>query len=206
MSRSVMSGGPRCSSCSSRNEIDSARQVGAGPRHLDERELERQPRVAALAHVVDGDREQVAEPEHGRLAELVRLRAQALARLLGHRQRLGHLAHVLDEHQVPQVLEQVGDEPAEILALLRELLDEDERARSVAVDDQVAEAEERLLLDGAERLQDVLDGDRALARRCELVERRLGVAVGAARRARDQRERRVGRRRSTRRRRSDGAS
>ena len=101
-----------------------ARQVGAGPRHLDERELERQPRVAALAHVLDRDGEQVAEPQHRRLAELVRLRAQPLARLLGHRQRVGHLADVLDEQQVAQVLEQVGDEPAEILPLLGELLDE----------------------------------------------------------------------------------
>ena len=61
-----------------------AGEVARGPRHLDERELERQARVAALAHVVDRDREQVDEPQHRRLAELVRLRAQPLARLLGH--------------------------------------------------------------------------------------------------------------------------
>ena len=36
----------------------------------------------------------------------------------------------------------------------------DERARGVAVDDEVAEPEERLLLDGAEELQDRLHGDR----------------------------------------------
>ena len=59
------------------------------------------------------------QPDHGRLAELVRLRAQALARLLGHRQRLGHLAHVLHEQQVAQVLDQVDDEPAEIAAPAR---------------------------------------------------------------------------------------
>ena len=64
---------------------------------------------------------------------------------------------MLDEHQVPQVLEQVGDEPAEVLALLGELLDERERAGRVAVDHEVAEAEERLLLDRAEQLQDGLD-------------------------------------------------
>ena len=99
------------------------------PRHLDERELEREPRVAALAHVVDGDGEQVDSRSTVACGELVRLLAQPLARLLGHRQRLGHLAHVLDEQQVPEMLEQVGDEAAEILALLGELLDEDERAR-----------------------------------------------------------------------------
>ena len=32
-----------------------AGEVGAGPRHLDERELERKPRIAALPDVVDGD-------------------------------------------------------------------------------------------------------------------------------------------------------
>ena len=48
-----------------------------------------------------------------------------------------------------EVLQQVGDEPAEILALLRELLDERQRAGCVAVDDEVAETEQRLLFDGA---------------------------------------------------------
>ena len=100
-----------------------AREVGAGARHLHERELERQARVAALAHVVDGDREQVAEPQHRRLRQLVRLLAQPLARLVGDGQRVGHVPHVLDEQQVAEVLEQVDDEAAEILALLGELLD-----------------------------------------------------------------------------------
>ena len=72
------------SSCSSRNAIDSRERSARGPRHLHERELERQARVAALAHVVDRDREQVDQPQDRRLAELVRLRAQPLARLLGH--------------------------------------------------------------------------------------------------------------------------
>ena len=48
----------------------------------------------------------------------------------------------------------------------------DERAGRVAVDDEVAEPEERLLLDRAEQLQDGLHGDRALGRGRELVERR----------------------------------
>ena len=75
-------------------------EVGAGPRHLHERELERQPRVAALAHVVDGHCQQVAEPQNGRLRKLVRLREQLLARLLGDRDRLRHRAEVLHEQQV----------------------------------------------------------------------------------------------------------
>ena len=60
-----------------------------------------------------------------------------------------------------QVLDQVGDEPAEVVALLRQLLDEGERARRVAVDDEVAEPEERLLLDRAEQLQHRLHRDRS---------------------------------------------
>ena len=136
-----------------------AREVGRGPRHLHERELERQARVAALAHVLDGHGQQVDEPQHRRRRQLVRLLAQPVAGLLGHRQRLGHLAEVLDEHEVAQVLEQVGDEPPEVLAVLRELLEVGERAGRVAVDDEVADAEERLLLDRAEHLEHVLDGD-----------------------------------------------
>ena len=150
-----------CSSRSRRKASDSRERSEPGRVTFTSAELERQARVAALAHVVDRDVQQVDQPDHGRLAELVRLLAQPLACLLGHGQRVGHLAHVLDEHQVAQVLEQVGDEPPEVLALLGELLQEDERAGGVAVDDEVAEPEERLLLDRAEQLEHVLHGDRA---------------------------------------------
>ena len=169
-----------------------ARQVSARPRHLDERELERQSRVAALAHVLDGDGEQVAQAQDGRLAELVRLRAQPLPRLVGHRQRRGHLAEMVDEQEVPQVLEQIGDEPAEILSLRGQLLDEHQRAGGVAVDDEVHQAEERFLLHRAEQLEDGLDGDVLLGRGGQLVERGDGVAVRAARAACDQGQRSVG--------------
>ena len=124
--------GRPCSSRSSRKASDSRERSDAGPGHLHERELERQARVAALAHVVDRDCEQVDQPDHGRRRQLVRLLAQPLARLVGHGQRVRHLAHVLDEQQVAQVLEQVGDEPAEVLALLGQLLEEAERAGGVA--------------------------------------------------------------------------
>ena len=167
------------------------RQVGARPRHLDERELEGQAGIAALAHVVDGDREQVAEPQHGRLADLVRLRAQPVARLVRHRHPVRHLAEVLDEQEVAQVLEQVGDEPADVEPLLRELLDVRERARGVVVDDEVAEAEQRLLVGCAEQLEHGLDRDLAAGRRRELVERRHGVAKASLRGSRDERQRRV---------------
>ena len=82
-------GSPRAAPCGPRLEQLEpvgervAREVGLRARDLDERELERQPRVAALAHVVDGDREQVDQAQHGRLGQLVRLLAEALARLLG---------------------------------------------------------------------------------------------------------------------------
>src|SRR5919202_338984 len=89
------------------------------------------------------------------------------------------------------MLEEVRHEPAEILALLGQLLDERQRAGGVAVDDEVAEPEERLFLDGPEQLQDVLDRDLLVCRRRELVERRDGVAIGATRSTGDERERRV---------------
>ena len=67
------------------------------------------------------------------------------------------------------------------------------RPAGVAVDDQVADAEERLLLDGAEQLEDALDRDRAARGGGELVERRDGVAEASAGAPRYERERRVGR-------------
>jgi hypothetical protein len=165
-----------CSSCSNLKATDS-------------RERSLAARVAALAHVVDGDREQVDQPDHRRLAELVRLRPQPLARFLGHGQRLGHLAHVLHEQQVAQVLDQLRHEPAEIVSLLRELFDERERAGGVAVDDEIAEPEQRLLLDRAEQLQHRLHRDLAFGRSGELVEGRGRVAERSTRRARNERER-----------------
>ena len=103
------------------------------------------------------------------------------------------MTHVLDEQEMAQVLEQVGDKAAEILPLLRELLEEDERAGRVAVDDRVAEPEERVLLDGAEKLEHGLDVDRVPGRGGELVECGDGIAERAARTTRDQCQRCVGR-------------
>ena len=84
-----------------------AREIGLRPRHLHDRELERQPGIAALAHVLHGHGEQVDQPQHGRLGELVRLLAQELLRLLGDGERLGDVTHVLDEEEMPEVLEQI---------------------------------------------------------------------------------------------------
>ena len=170
-----------------------AREVGVGPGHLDERELERQSRVATLALVVHRDREQVDEAQHRRLGKLVRLLTQAVARVVGQRQRVGHVADVLDEKHMAEMLDEIRDQPAEILTLVGELLDREQRAGGVAVDDGVAEAEERRLLDRADELHHVLDGDLLAGRRAQLVEHRDPVAEGSAGTAGDHRERGVGR-------------
>src|SRR6476646_11512392 len=99
-----------------------AREVACRAGHLDEGKLEGQARVGALAHVVDRDREQVDQAQDGRLAELVRLRTHPLPRLLARRGRLRTVAELLREHALPQVLDQVEHEPAEIVAPFRELL------------------------------------------------------------------------------------
>ena len=91
------------------------------------------------------------------------------------------------------MLEQVGDEPAEILALTGELLEEGERPGRVAVDDEVADPEQRLFLDCPEQLEHGLHRHLSLGRSGELVERRDRVAEAAARRAGDERQRRLGR-------------
>ena len=164
----------------------------ARPGHLDQRQLQRQAWIAALAHVLDGDGEQIDEPQHLARGELVRLGSEALARLLGHGQRIGHLAHVLHEHQMTEVLQQVGDEAGHVLPLLRELLDEGQHARRVAVDHEVEQPEERIFLDGAEQLEHGRDRDLASRRGRELVERRDGVAEATAGASCDEGERRVG--------------
>jgi hypothetical protein len=99
---------------------------------------------------------------------------------------------VLDEQEVAKVLEQVVDEPREILTLVCKLLDEGEQPGGVAVDDEVGDAEERFLLDRAEELQHRLHRDLSVRRGGELVEQRDRVAEAAACAARNERERRVG--------------
>ncbi len=136
--------------------------------------------------------QQVDQPQHRGRPELVCLLAQTATGLVGDRQRVGHLAGVLHEHQRAEVFEQIDHEPSEVLALLGELLQEDERAGRVPFDHEVAEAEENLLLDRAEELKDVLDGDPATCRSRKLVERRDRVAERATCRPRHERERRVG--------------
>ena len=169
------------SSSSTRCASDSRERSAGGPGHLHEGELEREPGVRALPDVLDGDREEVDEPEHRGLGELVCLLAKALLRLLGDRKRLGDVAHVLHEQQVPQVLQEVDHDATEVLSLLGELLEEEERARRVAVDDCVAEPQERLLVDGSDELENRLGVDRVVRRGGELVEGGDGVAEGAAR-------------------------
>ena len=170
-----------------------AGEIGLRTRHLDERELERQPRIAALSLVLEHDREQVDQAQHRGLGQLVRLLPQPVPRLLRERQRLGHVTEVLDEQELPEVLEELLRQLAEILAALRELLDEHERPGDVPVDDRVAETEERVLLDGRPELEHVLHGDLLARRRGELVERRDRVAERPAGATRDERERGVGR-------------
>ena len=102
------------------------------------------------------------------------------------------MTHVLNQEEVPEVLEEIGDEPAEVLPLLGELLEEREHPCRVAVDDHVADPEQRLLLDGADELEHRLRVDRAVRRGGELVEGRHRVPERAARAAGDQRQRRVG--------------
>src|SRR5262249_40827109 len=53
-----------------------AGKIRRRPRHFDERELERQTGVGALAHVLDRYGKEITQPEHGRFAELVRLLVQ----------------------------------------------------------------------------------------------------------------------------------
>ena len=57
---------------------------------------------------------------------------------------------------MPQVLEEIRDETAEILTLLGKLLDERQCAGGVAVDHEVAQTKQRFLLHRPEQLQQLL--------------------------------------------------
>ncbi len=91
-----------------------------------------------------------------------------------------------------QVLEQIAHDPREVLAALGEILEKLERSGAVRVDDEVAEAEEHLVLDRAEDVEHLPDGDLPPGRGRELVERRFGVAEGPVAAAGDERERGIG--------------
>src|SRR5688572_10807811 len=93
---------------------------------------------------------------------------------------------------MPKMLEQLQNEAPDVLSLLGQLLDVRERAGGVAVDDEVAEPEERLLVDGPQQLEHGLDGDLAAGRAGELVERRHRVAEAALGGAGDESERGIG--------------
>ncbi len=102
------------------------------------------------------------------------------------------MADVLYEQELAEMLDQLGDEPTDVLPLLCELFDLDERSGRVPVDDGVAEAEEGVFLDPADQLEHVLDGDRAAGGGGELIEGRDGIAKRAVGAAGDQRQGGVG--------------
>ena len=139
-----------------------AREVGAGPRHLDERELERQARVAALAHVLDGDGEQVDQPEHGRLR-----RAGSPARAAARASPRSPAATRAPRPCAGRAAGGAGARAGRATSRPRSWPCSEssstnvERAGRVAVDDEVAEPEQRLLLDRAEELEHGLHGDLA---------------------------------------------
>ena len=101
------------------------------------------------------------------------------------------MPEVLDEEQVAEVLQKLLRQLPEVLAALRELLHEHERAGHVAVDDRVAEPEQHVLLDRRAELQDVLHRDLLPRGGRELVEGRDRVPERPSRAAGDERERRV---------------
>ena len=80
-----------------------------------------EPSAAASGNqgINDHDPEEVDQPDDGRFRELVRLLAKAIARLLGEGERVGHVADVLHEQQVAEVLEELACELRAALATAR---------------------------------------------------------------------------------------
>ena len=86
---------------------------------------------------------------------------------------------------------EVGDQLADVLAALDELVDEHEQRRGVLGDDALDDAQEHGLVDRAEQPAHVVGAQRAVERGRELVEPGDGVAERPARVAGDQAERGV---------------
>ena len=105
------------------------------------------------------------------------------------RQHLG----VLQQVDQPQVAEQRVEQAVHVLPALGERVDPPQQLARLALRDEVDEVDERLLRHEAEQAHGILDGDRAVARRRELVEDRERVAVGAGAGARDEVQDGVGR-------------
>ena len=102
------------------------------------------------------------------------------------------MAHVLYQQQLAEMLEELPRQLSEILTPLGDLLDQDEGARDVAIDDRVAEPKKRVLLDRRTELEDVLDGDLPSVAADSWSKRRDRVAERSAGAPCDEREGRVG--------------
>ena len=96
----------------------------------------------------------------------------------------------LEDEQVAQMLEQVTEELAQILPVLRQLVEFPEHGRDVALEQAVRQRQQLPLRREAEHREHIRLHDLLPAKTDELVERRLRVAHAAVRAARDGLERR----------------
>ena len=100
---------------------------------------------------------------------------------------------MLQQVDQAQVAEQRVEQPVHVLPALGERVDPAQELARLALRDEVDEVDEGLLGHEAEQAHGILDGDRAVARRRELVEDRERVAVGAGAGAGDEMQDGVGR-------------
>ncbi|MQY16928.1 hypothetical protein SRB5_71330 [Streptomyces sp. RB5] len=117
--------------------------VRGGQQHPGADELELQPRRRGAAHLRQPLADQVRGPAELRRAERLRLRPHPLQHVVGDvDEPLGaRVGHRGEDHEVPQPLEQVGDEPPRIVAPLDDPVHDLERGgpvtRREGVDDGV---------------------------------------------------------------------
>ena len=90
------------------------REVAGGPARPDERQLQRQARIGALAHVVEHAAEEVDQPVDGRRLEPLGLACHAGPLVVGDGRFGRQLPELLLEEDQPKVGEEVGDERPEV--------------------------------------------------------------------------------------------
>ena len=125
---------------------------------LQQRELELDARLGAVLDRGAGAREQVDRAQHLRLRQPVGLRVEAVGVLGGHGEGGGHLAERLDDEEVAQVLREVLHEVGDVAPRRRQLLDREQDALRVVVDQRLGGVEHEL---GVGRAHDLEHGRRA---------------------------------------------
>ncbi len=161
------------------------RPLGARTCRTDECELERQARIASLAELVLDRQETLDEGGERPRWEHPGLLDDRGSRLRRSRHRRRQLSELARQEQRPQVVEQIGDEASEILALCHCRVEPAQGTGRIAGDDAVDQTANEGLVGDSEEDPGLFRGDRPVDGGRQLVELGHGVTEAPACRPRN---------------------